>query len=113
VIALIAFDFVSHIVTAGRADYSGAAAHVPALQTVVKPTLLVNIQKDIAAALGASVCFPFRHIYSPRLPNLAQLNRLNYFLFQEIQRRRGRKVSDREPRLSEAVSSAQASITMS
>jgi hypothetical protein len=63
VIALIAFDLVSHVGTASRADNSGAAAHVPALEAVVKPTLLVNIQKDIAAALGARVCFPFRQIY--------------------------------------------------
>ncbi len=64
-ITFVPFELVSHTLTAGRANYAGAVAHIAALKAVIKPAMLINIHEDIAPAFGAAFSFPFDHIYSP------------------------------------------------
>jgi hypothetical protein len=61
-IALVALRLENHFIMADGAGLAGAGAHVAALQAVVYPAMLVDIQKNIAAASRATLGFPFRHV---------------------------------------------------
>jgi hypothetical protein len=59
---------------AGRAYDTRAGAHVTALQAMVEPAVLVDIQKYIATAARAAFCFPFRHLSTPFSQSLASFD---------------------------------------
>jgi hypothetical protein len=63
VVALIILGIKHHLVVADRADHAGTGAHVTALQAVVEPAVLVDVQEYIASAARAAFCFPFRHCF--------------------------------------------------
>jgi hypothetical protein len=61
-VALISFRLEHHFFMANRANYSGTGTHIPALKTMVKPAVLIDIQEDIPAAAGTTFGFPFGHL---------------------------------------------------
>ena len=64
-VAFVLFGLEDHLLMADGADDAGARSHITALQAVVEPAMLVDIQENIAAAAGTTLGFPFRHcIYS-------------------------------------------------
>jgi hypothetical protein len=64
-VALVPIGFKYHFFVADGARLARAGAHVAALQTVVYPAMLVDIQENIAAAAGTTLSFPFRHVITP------------------------------------------------
>jgi hypothetical protein len=61
-IALVAISLENHLVVADGAGLAGTGAYVAALQAVVYPAMLIDIQEDVAATAGATLSFPFRHV---------------------------------------------------
>jgi hypothetical protein len=61
IIALTGFNLDRHILAAMLAENTRVDVHITALQACVQPVSFVPIQKDVAAALGTTLNFPFEH----------------------------------------------------